>query len=51
MHIYFLKGQLHGHTGEETVLTFEDFPHVGLSKVAYLIWYTYVDGISNLIGQ
>lgn len=26
-------GQSHGHTGEETVLSFEEFPHTGLSKV------------------
>jgi alkaline phosphatase len=26
-------GQLQGHTGEETVLSFEAFPHTGLSKV------------------
>jgi alkaline phosphatase len=25
-------GQLQGHTGEETVLSFEAFPHTGLSK-------------------
>ena len=28
-----LKGQLQNKTGEETVLSFETFPHVGLSKV------------------
>ncbi|XP_032888137.1 intestinal-type alkaline phosphatase 1-like [Amblyraja radiata] len=27
-----LKGQLQGHPGEETVLTMESFPHLGLSK-------------------
>ena len=27
------KGQLQGKPGEETVLAWEDFPHVGLSKV------------------
>ncbi|XP_060084027.1 alkaline phosphatase, tissue-nonspecific isozyme-like [Ylistrum balloti] len=27
-----LRGQLQGHTGEETVLEFEKFPHVGMSK-------------------
>jgi alkaline phosphatase len=26
-------GQSQGHTGEETVLSFEAFPHTGLSKV------------------
>lgn len=28
------KGQKMGHTGEETVLEFEKFPHVALSKVS-----------------
>jgi alkaline phosphatase len=28
-----LKGQLEGKSGEETELVFENFPHVGLSKV------------------
>lgn len=28
-----LKGQLNGKSGEETVLTFEEFPYVALSKV------------------
>ena len=28
-----LKGQLQNKTGEESVLSFETFPHVGLSKV------------------
>jgi alkaline phosphatase len=32
-----LKGQLQGHTGEETKLSFEEFPIAGLSKVLYLI--------------
>ena len=27
------KGQKDGHTGEETQLSFETFPHVALSKV------------------
>ena len=27
------KGQLHGNSGEEGFLSFERFPHVGLSKV------------------
>jgi alkaline phosphatase len=29
-------GQSQGHTGEETILSFEAFPHTGLSKVKYL---------------
>jgi hypothetical protein len=29
-------GQLQGRTGEETVLSFEAFPHTGLSKVRNL---------------
>lgn len=27
------QGQKHGHKGEESRLSFEEFPHVGLSKV------------------
>lgn len=30
--IYF--GQKHGFSGEESVLSFEEFPHIGLSKVS-----------------
>ena len=28
-----LRGQLNNHSGEETILQFEEFPHVALSKV------------------
>lgn len=28
-----LKGQLQNQTGEETVMTMDTFPHVGLAKV------------------
>lgn len=28
-----LKGQLKNNTGEEEILNFEEFPHIGLSKV------------------
>ena len=28
-----LRGQLNGHPGEETVLKFEEFPHIAMSKV------------------
>ena len=31
-----LKGQQQGHSGEETVLEWEKFPHVGLAKVTEL---------------
>lgn len=34
-------GQLQHNTGEETRLSFEDFPHVGLSKV---IFFKYISG-------
>ena len=30
-----MKGQMAGNTGEETVLAYEAFPHVGLSKVRW----------------
>jgi alkaline phosphatase len=30
------KGQLAGRSGEETVLSFEEFPYVGLAKVSTL---------------
>ena len=32
-----LRGQLNGRTGEETVLKFEEFPHVALSKVSFYL--------------
>ena len=28
-----LRGQINGHPGEETVLKFEEFPHIALSNV------------------
>lgn len=28
-------GQLDGHKGEESRLSFEEFPHIGLSKVSF----------------
>lgn len=32
------KGQKQGRPGEETVLKFEEFPHVALSKVKINTW-------------
>lgn len=37
-----LRGQLNGKPGEETVLVFEDFPHVALSKVNRKVLLYYI---------
>ncbi|XP_030632672.1 alkaline phosphatase-like [Chanos chanos] len=41
-----LKGQLQNHTGEETVMTMDTFPHVGLAKV-YAVDFQVPDSAST----
>lgn len=38
------SGQKQGFSGEESVLSFEEFPHVGLSKVSFLMFHVIFTG-------